>query len=488
MELAYCVIFKIITSLSYERMNILEWKQRAKEGLKDYTDKAAMIDDLLGLDITIDKTIETLNEVRFLNDPIFVLEYFIDKREDQKLLFELVEYLGKSKLLDLKTIGALSFYLPDSSSININWDIVESGQDFIELLSSVRPLSLLERRTQDQVIKSLDIEGKLYVLNELNFIISSNNKLFLVNDLENEPDIPNFVNIGKLIIDKKADRIASIVQFRKSLIQSIIEQCTTSIQYLRLFQLLEFESDIEDHDFGINHNLLKKWAYLEYIDQQHIWPLTTKEKIENKRKAPPNWSDVIALAGELNSTAIIENYLSSIDISLRNTWFLVLKTHWFIEGFDYLDPDLVKSDERLNSYIKGLKELGNTQLMSDIFDWPEINYVSFIKDYRASYYQNFTDYESELKKKGYIVGNNSGLSDTERRKILSNFYLRESEKPNPKRLEGMAKHLVINIKQKQNLPNYKKAVEHWEKDLNFLKSEYYDDVFVNTFSWPIGDD
>lgn len=45
---------------------------------------------------------------------------------------------------------------------------------------------------------------------------------------------------------------------------------------------------------------------------------------------------------------------------------------------------------------------------------------------------------------------------------------------------------VRNAKRNEN-SDMSRAIEHWEKDLSWLKSEYYDGLFDGSFPWPTTD-
>ncbi|WP_353259857.1 hypothetical protein [Prochlorothrix hollandica] len=104
--------------------------------------------------------------------------------------------------------------------------------------------------------------------------------------------------------------------------------------------------------------------------------------------------------------------------------------------------------------------------------------------------------EGLLSKCGYKVGE-SGLRESERRKILDSVflqslsfiddpsYLREWGEPNTaRRLQKLAESIAAFTRnaKRNNIRNYRKAIQDWESDLDYLKRTYYNRSF--SFQWP----
>tara|TARA_R110002049_G_scaffold297174_1_gene485975 strand:+ start:491 stop:1918 length:1428 start_codon:yes stop_codon:yes gene_type:complete len=147
-------------------------------------------------------------------------------------------------------------------------------------------------------------------------------------------------------------------------------------------------------------------------------------------------------------------------------------------------------------YVKGLHDLGiltKIPKMSEVFKWPNIS-LSEVKLYLSRFEKEYYD-ESPLKKLGYQVGKSSELEKRERQNILRKAFksipaanlepYKWGTNNSPKRLESIATHLAHQIKNFRRIKtrNYFYAIQDWKDDLDFLKSEFYDDKCADAFIW-----
>lgn len=73
--------------------------------------------------------------------------------------------------------------------------------------------------------------------------------------------------------------------------------------------------------------------------------------------------------------------------------------------------------------------------------------------------------ESLLMRNGYNVKANNGLTDMQRQAILQNIINNKILSPH-----RIVSYIDMFISQKQNMPQYKEAIEKWKKDRGFVLS------------------
>ena len=154
-----------------------------------------------------------------------------------------------------------------------------------------------------------------------------------------------------------------------------------------------------------------------------------------------------------------------------------------------------------NSDISALLQEGNkhriiSKLINDIFNWPNIR-----EDYQSSGDSviDVSDWNdrSPLTTMGYIVGNYSPLSKSQRRSKLKLIFsgklifpecFNTSQKndwgmPNSdKRLKKIAEHIVWNISRFGSRYSHKNAVTAWKEDLEWLQENFFTNRQLA--SWP----
>lgn len=125
------------------------------------------------------------------------------------------------------------------------------------------------------------------------------------------------------------------------------------------------------------------------------------------------------------------------------------------------------------------------------FDWPSCQVYPSAKQLPEIY--NWPE-KGLLLEVGYQVGKNGIVDDEQRRIILervflhplpfvdSSAYMEEWGEPNTsKRLQKMANILASQVRNaKRRDANMSTAIDHWERDLEWLKKKFY----VGKYQWP----
>lgn len=155
------------------------------------------------------------------------------------------------------------------------------------------------------------------------------------------------------------------------------------------------------------------------------------------------------------------------------------------------DPGVIQEFAAHHPGLSYLRHIG--------FEWPITNVVpSFRVKRRQS-----SSYPRELgllRFLGYSVGKSSRLSDNDRRNLLSRIYLTPlvpslvfskeyidewGEPGSSRRLYKIARSIAAfcnDALRRSRWQDMSVAISHWQEDLAWLKSEYYDGCFV--FRWP----
>lgn len=199
-----------------------------------------------------------------------------------------------------------------------------------------------------------------------------------------------------------------------------------------------------------------------------------------------------------NFEEIWKHYRNAGSLGELNLWFNAVKLYVFRVHFEGLKNDIdykeLLSNKLTSHYLKGLHDLSvieNIPLMSETFDWPSFRDV---KRYLKLFDADLNEI-SPLGYIGYSVGKSSTLTKNKRRTILRKAFLEEDfeelkeydwgEKQSPKRLEAIARHIASLIRnfRRQDSKNYNAAIQDWKEDLDYLKSEFYDDKYADEFVW-----
>ena len=90
-------------------------------------------------------------------------------------------------------------------------------------------------------------------------------------------------------------------------------------------------------------------------------------------------------------------------------------------------------------------------------------------NYSITYKKDIMEWELEsvLKKNGYSVSQEEGLSKTERQRILSQVIINKIMTP-----IKVIKHIELQIKLKEHNDNYDLACKKWREDISFIKNEF----------------
>jgi hypothetical protein len=199
-----------------------------------------------------------------------------------------------------------------------------------------------------------------------------------------------------------------------------------------------------------------------------------------------------------------EDELYDIIEALSGSYLRVYSQEMFFASIA-LNADVfdILSEEELRDFGFGHPAL--EFLMNEMnFDWPttvvDLNSNFLVVDFegKGPWPEN-----GVLTRMGYRVGYNKGLSEPERREILSQLFLKVKlilsdennwdefsyisewgETGSSRRLEKMANCLAsfARFKKKDTSRDNSKAIKDWETDLAWLKQNYYDTKF--NFSWP----
>jgi len=476
--------------MSIDSINSLnKWRDAVDKLDKSNQIRDALLKKLFTLQGSEFEIYDCLKSNDYLSNELVVLDLIREDKLPSKLVNLIIEDLKKTD--DFKILLKLSSFLADNKAIEqkvlasiIDDDYQQHERAFEASLIG----SELEIKVIEKIIDDYSVYELIYLLHYFNQTLFNTcyaDERLLENWVSEDFKYPFILLNYDIILDQEYLKYSDL---RRSIIDYLSNSLEANFQYFLLFSGILFERDIKQFRKKNSDLGLAEWALLEYRDNKTQWYEIDREPKQEKSSVSVNYS--------LNGEELISHYLEQTEAQEKNKafWFLKWKV---ISGKDISVYDKrMADDERFMSYFNQLLDLNilNESRMDEIFKWPDVDYIRSYKketDVKISF-DSFSQ-ESPLKLFGYSVGITSELEQSERRKILRKafkeidvafFSYGWGTPGSPKRLHSISWHIARNIWRLKFQLNYEQAVKDWKSDLNFLKSEFYDNKMATEFIWP----
>ena len=155
---------------------------------------------------------------------------------------------------------------------------------------------------------------------------------------------------------------------------------------------------------------------------------------------------------------------------------------------EYCLYKIARNRIELFRYPRRLNEIIAIRKKANFFRWPTFTNVTGGGGTLGEWTQ-----QSLLRVAGYSVGENAE-NDRERHRLLASFYQGHSRiepeivaeygpQSSANRLKEMAQRIASWVRLHDRQDNYHLATSHWRLDLDYLKANFYDDVY--DFNWPL---
>jgi hypothetical protein len=339
-----------------------------------------------------------------------------------------------------------------------------------------------KEKLQNTKLSENELVLLLNSLNKVIYGISSTKLTFLKDDFDSE-----IISNSVYSVNRSKPELE---QIRATVLNKALKELKNS---WKLVLILDFilEDDLNLFKKDVDVSTLNWYRFdQELTEQIPFYEVTYFDQFEIEEYYP-----------EMDFSDIWEKFESSTNSFQLFYFFELLKLKIFLTEkeilIDELDFKKLLSNTLTAYYLKGLHDLGiltKIPMMNEVFKWPNIS-LSEVKLSLSQFEKEYYD-ESPLKKLGYQVGKSSELEKRQRQNILRKAFKSISAtnlepykwgtKNSPKRLESIAKHIAhqINNFRKIKTRNYFYAIQDWKDDLDFLKSEFYENKFADAFIWP----